>query len=81
MSGVPTPTASPALRAMRMQLHTQNQAIVLMHVDCHVCHSEGLASRSQVLVTGGNREVQALLYQTNSPLFALDRVVLSEAAW
>lgn len=32
-------------------------------------------------MTAGNREVQALLYQTNSPLFALDRVVLSEAVW
>ena len=71
----------PPLRATRMRLHAQHQCIAIMHVDCHVCHSEGLSSRSQVLVVAGDREVQALLYQTDSDLFQRDRVVLSEAAW
>ena len=71
----------PGLRAMRMPLHAQHQCIAIMHVDCHVCHSEGLSSRSQVLVVAGDREVQALLYQTDGDLFGRDLVVLSEAAW
>ena len=71
----------PGLRAMRMPLHAQHQCIAIMHVDCHVCHSEGLSSRSQVLIVAGDREVQALLYQTDGDLFGRDLVVLSEAAW
>ena len=71
----------PPLRAMRMRLHAQHQCIAIMHVDCHVCHSEGLSSRSQVRVVAGDREVQALLYQTDGDLFGRDLVVLSEAAW
>ena len=71
----------PGLRAMRMRLHAQHQCIAIMHVDCHVCHSEGLSSRSQVLIVAGDREVQSLLYQTDGDLFGRDLVVLSEAAW
>jgi thymidine phosphorylase len=71
----------PRLRATRMHLHTQDQPIVVMRTDCHVCHSEGLASRSQVLVIAGDRKVHALLYQTDSEFFAIDQIALSEAAW
>ena len=71
----------PRLRATRMRLHTQDQPIVVMRRDCHVCHAEGLASRSQVLVIAGERKVQALLYQTDNELFGIDQIALSEAAW
>jgi len=53
-----------------------------MRTDCHVCRSEGLAARSQVLVSTGNREVQATLFQIEGgELIALDEVSLSETAW
>ncbi len=78
---LPNASALPPLRAMRLHLHTQHQAVAILHVDCHVCHSEGLASRSQVLVTAGDRQIQALLYQTDVPMIGLDAVVLSAAAW
>ena len=42
MSDALAATSAPALRVMRMLLHTHHQAVVLMHVDCHVCQSEGL---------------------------------------
>ena len=71
----------PPLRATRMHLHTLDQPIVVMRTDCHVCHSEGLSSRSQVLVIAGDRQVHALLYQTDSELFSVDQIALSEAAW
>ncbi|MDZ4735443.1 MAG: thymidine phosphorylase family protein, partial [Rhodospirillaceae bacterium] len=74
--------AQSTLRAKRLWLHTQHQAVVVMRTDCHVCRSEGLASRSQVLVSTGDREVQATLFQIEgSDLLAIDQVALSETAW
>jgi len=76
----PTPQA-PSLRATRLRLHAQHQSVVVMRTDCHVCRAEGLAPRSQVLVTANGREVYALLYQTDDPRAPLDQVALSEEAW
>lgn len=74
--------AQPTLRAKRLGLYTQHQAVVIMRTDCHVCRSEGLAARSQVLVSMGNRQVQATLFQIEGDeLIALDEVALSETAW
>jgi thymidine phosphorylase len=81
VSAVVPGAAPPALRATRMQLHAQHQAIVVMRRDCHVAQAEGLSPRSQVLVQAGGREVQALLYQTDLPSLGIDQVALSEAAW
>ena len=72
---------STTLEAVRMHLHAQHQPIAIMRTDCHVCHSEGLAPRSQVLITAGSREIQALLYQIDSDLLQVGQVALSEAAW
>lgn len=75
-------TPSPTLRARRLRLHTQHQAIVVMRTDCHVCRSEGLAARSQVLVSAGDRQVQATLFQIEGEdLIDIDEVILSETAW
>lgn len=75
-------SAQPRLRARRLGLHTQHQSTVIMRTDCHVCRSEGLASRSQVLVSNGGRQVQATLFQIEgSNLLAVDEVGLSETAW
>jgi len=72
----------PALRAKRLRLHTQHQAVVVMRTDCHVCRSEGLASRSQVLVSSNGREVQATLFQIEGDdLLAIDQIALTETAW
>jgi len=69
------------LRARRLGLHAQHDAIVVMRTDCHVCRSEGLSARSQVLVAAGEREVLATLYQISSDLIAIDEVGLSEGPW
>lgn len=74
--------APPALRARRLRLHAQHQAVVIMRTDCHVCRSEGLASRSQVLVSSGGRDVQATLFQIEGDdLLAIDQIGLTETAW
>ena len=63
----------PTLRARRLHLQSQHQAVVVMRTDCHVCRSEGLAARSQVLLSNGERHVQATLFQVEGDsLLALD---------
>ncbi len=52
-----------------------------MRRDCHVCRSEGLSARSQVLLTSGNREVYATLYQLDGDLIEVNEAALSEEAW
>lgn len=73
--------ALPALRARRLGLHAQHQAIVIMRTDCHVCRAEGLASRSQVLLTAGDRQVQAILFQADGDFIRPGEAGMSEAAW
>ena len=69
------------LRARRLGLITQDEAIVLMRTDCHVCKSEGLAARARVLLRSGEREVVATLYQIENDWLQTDEAGLSEAAW
>ncbi len=74
--------AQPTLRVRRLLLHTQHQAVVIMRSDCHVCRSEGLSARSQVLVSNGDASVQATLFQVDGDgLIGIDEVGLSETAW
>jgi len=69
------------LRARRLGLHTQQEVIVLMRTDCHVCRSEGLAARAQVLLSSGAQDVLATLYQVSGDFLAVDEVGVSEAGW
>jgi thymidine phosphorylase len=69
------------LRARRLGLITQDEAIVLMRTDCHVCKSEGLAARALVLLSAGDRQVIATLYQIENDWIQTDEAGLSEAAW
>lgn len=72
----------PTLRVRRLHLHSQHQAVVVMRTDCHVCRSEGLAARAQVLLSNGERHVQATLFQVEGDsLLAIDEAGLSETAW
>lgn len=78
----PEVPSQPTLRVRRLRLHTQHQAVVVMRTDCHVCRSEGLSARTQVLVSIGARQVQAMLFQVEGDaLLAQDEVGLSETAW
>ena len=74
-------TARPSLRARRLGLHAQHEALVLMRVDCHVCRSEGLAAHAQVILAAGGREIVATLYQVSGDFLSVDEAGLSEAAW
>lgn len=72
---------APHLRVRRLGLLTQDDAIVLMRSDCHVCKSEGLSSRARVLLSAGGREVIATLYQIDNDWLTTEEAGLSEAAW
>lgn len=69
------------LTAKRLSLFTQDEAIILMRTDCPVCRSEGLSSKSRVLVKFADREIIATLYQIESDLLTPGQVGLSESAW
>ncbi|MBX9591228.1 MAG: thymidine phosphorylase family protein [Hyphomonadaceae bacterium] len=85
MSGEHGPMAvSPAphqLRARRMGIDTQYEAVVFMHKDCPVCRSEGFAAHNRILLRVGDRHIIATLYQVTTDLLALDEAALSEPAW
>ena len=70
-----------ALTARRLRWHTQDDAIILMRTDCPICRSEGLNSRSRILVRCGEREVVATLHQVDAEWLSLGEAGLSEAAW
>jgi thymidine phosphorylase len=75
------PPRLPIVTARRLGLLSQHDMIVLMRADSPVCHSEGHAPRSQVLLMAHGREVTATLYQITNDLLGADEAGLSEAAW
>jgi len=70
-----------SVRARRLGLDTQYEAIVFMHKECHVCRSEGFIAHTRVLLCNGKRQVIATLYQATGDLIAHDEAALSESAW
>jgi thymidine phosphorylase len=70
-----------SIRARRLGLDTQYEAIVFMHKDCHVCRAEGFTAHTRVLLGNGDQHVIATLYQATGDLIAPDEAGLSESAW
>lgn len=82
MSGRDKPEMVPnSVRARRLGLDTQYEAVVVMHKDCAVCRSEGFSAHARVLLCNGERRVIATLYQATGDLIAHDEAALSESAW
>ena len=78
---VQTSAGPPSLRARRLGVDTQYEAVVFMHKDCPVCRSEGFAAHNRLLLRAGERRVIATLYQITTDLIAHDEAALSESAW
>jgi thymidine phosphorylase len=74
------PTAN-RVRARRLGLDTQYEAVVFMHKECNVCRSEGFAAHARILLRNGERQVIATLYQATGDLIAPNEAALSESAW
>jgi thymidine phosphorylase len=75
------PTKSHPIRARRMGIDTQYEAVVFMHKDCQVCRSEGFSAHARVLLRNGKHEIIATLYQITGDLIAHDEAALSDSAW
>jgi len=66
MSAKDPPSAAHPLRARRIGIDTQYEAVVFMHKDCFVCRSEGFTAHNRVLLRAGERHVIATLYQVTT---------------
>lgn len=69
------------LRARRLGLETQSEAVVFIHADCPVGRAEGVAARTQVEVEAEGRTILATLYVVTDDIIAHDEVGMSEVAW
>jgi thymidine phosphorylase len=69
------------VRARRIGIDTQHEAVVFMHKECYVCRSEGFTAHTRVLLRAREHHVVATLYQVTSDLVAHDEAGLSESAW
>jgi thymidine phosphorylase len=77
----PRGMAPNSVRARRLGLDTQYEAVVVMHKECAVCRSEGFSAHARVLLCNGERRVIATLYQATGDLVAHNEAALSESAW
>ena len=70
------------LRACRLGLTAAgHDFLAIMRHDCAVCRSEGLASRAQVALRVGDREIVATVLHSSADLVPQGGIGLSEAAW
>ena len=70
-----------SVRARRLGLDTQYEAVVFMHKQCQVCRSEGFLAHTRVLLCKDGRQVVATLYHASGDLVGHDEAALSESAW
>ena len=80
-SATPHGANANRLRARRLGVDTQFEAVVFMHKDCPVCRSEGFTAHNRIVLSVGSRQIIATLYQVSTDLLALDEAGLSESAW
>lgn len=80
-SSGPTPHPAHLLRARRLGIDTQQEAVIFMRKDCHVCRSEGFTAHARVRVSNGHQWVIATLFQVTSDLLAHGEAGLSESAF
>jgi thymidine phosphorylase len=69
------------LKARRLGVDTQSEAVVFMRRDCPVCRSEGFSAHSRVLLKANGRQIVATLYQVTGDLIDVQDAALSESAW
>ncbi|MGX6571298.1 thymidine phosphorylase family protein [Cupriavidus necator] len=70
-----------SLAVRRMGVETQQEYVVYMHRDCHVCRSEGFAAQARVLLHLNERSIIATLNVVDPPLLELGEAGLSNGAW
>ncbi len=69
------------LKARRMGINTQHEAVIIMHKDCPVSRAEGFSAHTRVRISYGARAIFATVYHITNGLIELDEAGLSDAAW
>jgi thymidine phosphorylase len=69
------------LRLRRLGIDTQQDMVVYMRPDCHVCRSEGFSAQARILVEVNGRAIVATLGRIATDLLSIDQASLSENAW
>ena len=77
----PRPAGGSRIRLRRLGVDTYQEAVVYLHRDCHVCHSEGFEAQSRVEIALDGRTIVATLNVVSSGFVSPDEAGLSEAAW
>jgi thymidine phosphorylase len=73
--------AQNALKARRLGIDMQQEAVVFMRRDCHVCRAEGFTAHARVELRHGERSIIATLHHVVSDILGPDEAGLSESAW
>ncbi|MEQ8624408.1 MAG: thymidine phosphorylase family protein [Vicingaceae bacterium] len=68
------------LRYKCLGIHTQNENVVYMNKDCHVCSSEGFEALTRIRVFNKTHSIVASLNVINSAFLSIDEIGLSDAA-
>lgn len=67
------PRHRASLAVRRMGIETQQEYVVYMHRDCHVCRSEGFEAQTRVLISLNGRSIIATLNVVDPTLLELGR--------
>ena len=70
-----------SLRLRQLGIDTQQEHVIYMRRDCHVCRSEGFEAQTRVAVGLRERRIIATLNVIDSDLLAPDEASLSIRAW
>ena len=71
---------SNILKYKHLGIYTQNENVVYMREDCHVCISEGFEALTRIRVSMANRSIIASLNVINSEILLPNEIGLSDAA-
>jgi thymidine phosphorylase len=71
---------SNELKYKHLGIYTQNENVVYMREDCHVCVSEGFESLTRIRISNLTTSIVASLNVLNSDILLLNEIGLSDAA-
>lgn len=71
------------LRLRRLGIDTQQEAVVYMRADCHVCRAEGFRAHTRIgiSISRNGRSILATLHLVTGDLLRPGEASLSESAW
>jgi thymidine phosphorylase len=69
------------MKLKRLGIDTYKEAVIYMHENCPVCHSEGFEVQARIEVTLGRKSIIATLNTINSDLLGENEASLSDYAW